>query len=67
MLGSALVCAPVIATTIWFSVTDQQSVGWLLLPAGAAWGALAAWVGLRLAAPTVVRKLPEILLAVSKG
>ncbi|MFD7258120.1 transporter [Streptomyces sp. NPDC059874] len=67
LIASALVCSPVIAGTIWFKVTDQQTLGWLLLPAGVAWGALATWAGLRLAAPTVARKLPEILLAVSKG
>lgn len=67
MLASAVVCAPVIALTIYLNVTDQQSVAWILLPLGVVWGTLATWAGLRLAAPTVARKLPEILLAVSKG
>ncbi|MEU9301719.1 transporter [Streptomyces sp. NPDC048269] len=67
MLASALLCSPVIALTIWLNGADHQDVSWLLLPLGAAWGALAAWTGLRLSAPTVARRLPEILLAVSKG
>ncbi|MEV7524914.1 transporter [Streptomyces sp. NPDC091371] len=67
LAASALISSPVIAATIWIAVTDQPSLGWLLLPAGTAWGALVGWAGLRLAAPTVAHKLPEILLAVSKG
>ncbi|MFE9565625.1 transporter [Streptomyces sp. NPDC006487] len=67
MLASALVSSPMIALAIYFSATDQKSLAWILLPLGVAWGTLATWTGLRLAAPTVVRKLPEILLAVSKG
>ncbi|MFG2880558.1 transporter [Streptomyces sp. NPDC048337] len=67
MLTSAVICAPMIALAIWLAVADHQGISWLLLPLGVAWGMLAAWAGLRLAAPTVARKLPEILLAVSKG
>lgn len=67
MLASALVSSPLIALAIYFSATDQKSTAWILLPLGVAWGTLATWAGLRLAAPTVVRKLPEILVAVSKG
>ncbi|MFD5146216.1 transporter [Streptomyces sp. NPDC058401] len=67
MLASALISSPVIVLAIYFNVADQQSLSWILLPLGVAWGTLATWAGLRLAAPTVVRKLPEILLAVSKG
>ncbi|MFI5766364.1 transporter [Streptomyces sp. NPDC051563] len=67
MLASALICSPVIVLAIYFNVADQQSLSWILLPLGVAWGTLATWAGLRLAAPTVARKLPEILLAVSKG
>ncbi|MCC0097499.1 transporter [Streptomyces flavotricini] len=67
MLVSALICSPVIALTVFLNVTDQQSLTWIVLPLGAAWGTFAAWAGLRLAAPTVARTLPEILLAVSKG
>ncbi|MER5487454.1 transporter [Streptomyces sp. NPDC002812] len=67
MLASALISSPLIGLAIYFSATDQQSAAWILLPLGVAWGTLATWAGLRLAAPTVARKLPEILLAVSKG
>ncbi|MFE0581754.1 transporter [Streptomyces sp. NPDC058874] len=67
MLGSALVCAPVIVLAIWLNTAGLRDVSWVVLPVGVAWGWLAAWAGLRLAAPTVSRKLPEILLAVSKG
>ncbi|MFE2926936.1 transporter [Streptomyces goshikiensis] len=67
MLTSALICSPVIALTIYADVADQRFLAGLLLPLGAGWGVLATWAGLRLAAPTVARKLPEILVAVSKG
>ncbi|MEU9234592.1 transporter [Streptomyces subrutilus] len=67
MLAAALLCAPLIALTIWLNVADHQDLTWLLLPLGVAWGALATWTGLRLAAPVVARRLPEILAAVSKG
>ncbi|MFJ3171715.1 transporter [Streptomyces roseus] len=67
MLASALICSPVIALTIFLNVTDQQSLTWIVLPLGAAWGTFAAWAGLRIAAPRVARTLPEILVAVSKG
>lgn len=67
MLASALISSPLIGLAIYFSATDQRSAAWILLPLGVAWGTLATWAGLRIAAPTVARKLPEILLAVSKG
>ncbi|WP_411106673.1 transporter [Streptomyces sp. cmx-4-9] len=67
MLASALLCAPVIALTVWLGLADHQDAYWLLVPLGVGWGLLASWAGLRLAAPTVVRRLPEILAAVSKG
>ncbi|MET9698834.1 transporter [Streptomyces sp. NPDC006529] len=67
LVSSALLCAPLIALTIWLHVADLHGVLWLLLPVGAAYGTLTAWTGLRLSAPTVARRLPEILTAVSKG
>ncbi|WP_407838617.1 transporter [Streptomyces sp. DSM 116496] len=67
MLASALICSPMIVLAVYFSGADQHSLSWILLPLGVAWATLATWAGLRLAAPTVARKLPEILLAVSKG
>ncbi|MFG2622918.1 transporter [Streptomyces sp. NPDC048507] len=68
MVASVVVSAPVIVLTVVFTVSDGlHGLRWILLPAGVVWGTLSAWAGLRLAAPTVFRKLPEILTAVSKG
>ncbi|MEU2243237.1 transporter [Streptomyces sp. NPDC018338] len=67
MVGSALLCAPLIGATVYLHLSDQQSALWLLLPAGALYGALLVWAGLKLAAPRTARRLPEILAAVSKG
>ncbi|MGW6977043.1 transporter [Streptomyces sp. NPDC054952] len=67
VLVSAVICAPMIALTIYLGATDQQSLTWILLPLGIAWGTLTTWAGVRIAAPAVSRKLPEILVAVSKG
>ncbi|MFD5075596.1 transporter [Streptomyces sp. NPDC058371] len=68
MVSAALLCAPVIALTIWLNVAaDGDEWTWLLLPLGAGYGALLALLGLRLAAPRTARRLPEILAAVSKG
>ena len=67
MFGSALLCAPLIGATVYLHLADRQSLLWLLLPAGALYGALLVWAGLKLAAPRTARRLPEILTAVSKG
>ncbi|WP_282702612.1 transporter [Streptomyces sp. CC219B] len=68
MVAASLLCAPVIAVTVWLNVTPNgDHWTWLLLPAGAAYGALVTWLGLRLAAPRTAERLPEILTAVSKG
>ncbi|MET9464451.1 transporter [Streptomyces sp. NPDC006544] len=67
LFASALISAPLIALAIYLHVADQHSLTWILLPLGVAWGTLATWSGLRLAAPAVARRLPEILLAVSRG
>ncbi|SCF94932.1 transporter [Streptomyces sp. Ncost-T10-10d] len=67
MISSALLCAPVIVATIWLYIADMEQWLWLLLPAGAVYGALISWAGLRLAAPRTANRLPEILAAVSKG
>ncbi|MGW5613576.1 transporter [Streptomyces sp. NPDC003877] len=68
MIGAALLCAPVIALTIWLNLSaDGEDVAWLLLPAGSLYGAALAVAGLRLAAPRTAGRLPEILQAVSKG
>ncbi|MFF5923153.1 transporter [Streptomyces flavochromogenes] len=67
MLTAPLLCAPLIGATIYLHVSDQQSLLWLLLPAGTLYGALMIWAGLKVAAPRTARRLPEILAAVSKG
>ncbi|MFE7119796.1 transporter [Streptomyces sp. NPDC057654] len=67
MLTGALIAAPVLGLTIWLHVADMHGLLWLVLPAGAAYGLTAAYTGLRIAAPRVAGRLPEILAAVSKG
>ncbi|WP_406493659.1 transporter [Streptomyces sp. NBC_01604] len=68
MVSSTLLCAPVIAGTIWLNVSEGgDEWSWLLLPVGAVYGTAITVAGLRLAAPRTARQLPEILTAVSKG
>ncbi|MFE9097145.1 transporter [Streptomyces sp. NPDC007264] len=68
MVAAALLTSPVIAATIWLNVTaGGDDWTWLLLPAGAGYGAVITLLGLRLAAPRTAQRLPEILAAVSKG
>ncbi|MDT6984555.1 transporter [Streptomyces lusitanus] len=68
MTAAALLCLPVIALTIWLNLDNAgQDLRWLLLPAGTAYGALLTFGGLRLAAPQTAARLPEIVMAVSKG
>lgn len=68
MVGAALLCAPVIGLDVWLAVSSGgDEWRWVLLPVGAVYGVLIGWGGLRLAAPRVVERLPEILGAVSKG
>ncbi|MFI9625130.1 transporter [Streptomyces sp. NPDC052042] len=67
MISALVLGAPMVATTIWLSVTDRHEWLWPLLPAGLAYGALLVWAGLRIAAPRTAKRLPEILAAVSKG
>lgn len=68
MIGAALLCAPVIALTIWLNVSEGAGdLAWVLLPVGTVYGAALTLLGLRLAAPRTADRLPEILTAVSKG
>ncbi|MEU1076871.1 MULTISPECIES: transporter [unclassified Streptomyces] len=67
MLASALLCAPLIALTVWLHVSDRHGALWLLLPLGAVYAVLVAYTGLRAAAPRTAKRLPEILAAVSRG
>lgn len=67
MLFSALLCAPVIALTIWLHIAGSPVALWAVLPCGVLYGGALALLGLRLAAPRTVPRLPEILTAVSQG
>ncbi|MFG2948739.1 transporter [Streptomyces adustus] len=68
MVAAALLCAPVLALTIWLNVSaGGDAWTWLLLPVGAGYGTAITALGLRLAAPRTAARLPEILAAVSKG
>lgn len=68
MVAAALLSAPVIALAVWANVSSSgHTWSWLLLPAGAAYGAAITYAGLRLAAPRTAARLPEILTSVSKG
>ncbi|MQY12985.1 hypothetical protein SRB5_31250 [Streptomyces sp. RB5] len=67
MVVGAVLCAPVLVAVIWLHVADLHGWLWLTLPVGVlyAWGL--AEGGLRVAAPRLVRRLPEVLVAVSRG
>ncbi|MGW0731378.1 transporter [Streptomyces sp. NPDC002851] len=67
MVAAALLCAPLLALTIWLHVAGATGSLWLLLPVGIAYGWAVTLGGLRLAAPRVAGRLPEILAAVSRG
>ncbi|MFD6433492.1 transporter [Streptomyces venezuelae] len=67
MVAAALLCAPILALTIWLHASSATSWTWLLLPLGAVYGGAVTEAGLRLAAPRLARRLPEILTAVSRG
>ncbi|MFC8490542.1 transporter [Streptomyces sp. NPDC057235] len=67
MLVAAVLCAPLIGAAVYLHLAGHHSLLWLVLPAGALYGALLVWAGLRLAAPRTASRLPEILAAVSKG
>ncbi len=67
MLAAPVLAGPVIALTVWLHLADHHSALWLVIPAGAVYGALLGAAGLRIAAPRTANRLPEILSAVSKG
>ncbi|GAA2575977.1 transporter [Streptomyces tubercidicus] len=67
VVAGAVLCAPLLGLTIWLHVAALHSLLWILLPIGVVYGLGVAELGLRLAAPRVARRLPEILAAVSKG
>ncbi|WP_336051341.1 transporter [Streptomyces sp. CA2R101] len=67
VLVGAVLCAPLLGLTIWLHVAGLHALLWVLLPVGAVYGVGIAELGLRVAAPRVARRLPEILAAVSKA
>ncbi|MEV8063898.1 transporter, partial [Streptomyces antimycoticus] len=67
MIVGSVLCAPVLGLTIWLHVSGAHGWLWVVFPLGAVYGAALAETGLRLAAPRVAARLPEILAAVSKG
>jgi ABC-2 type transport system permease protein len=67
MVAAALICAPVLALTIWLHASGAADWSWVLLPVGAVYGYGVTELGIRMAAPRVAGRLPEILSAVSKG
>ncbi|GAA2330704.1 transporter [Streptomyces caniferus] len=67
VLVGAVLCSPLLGLTIWLHVAGLHQLLWVLLPVGAVYGLGVAELGLRVAAPRVARRLPEILVAVSKG
>ncbi|MFI5523170.1 transporter [Streptomyces platensis] len=67
VLVGAVLCAPLLALTIWLHVAGLNHLLWVLLPLGAVYGVGIAELGLRVMAPRAARRLPEILAAVSKG
>nr|WP_229924311.1 transporter [Streptomyces sulfonofaciens] len=67
MAASALLCSPLLGATLWLHLSGAGDWGWVLLPLGALYGTAATVVGLRLAAPCMARRLPEILTAVTVG
>ncbi|MER5973386.1 transporter [Streptomyces sp. NPDC002055] len=67
LLAGLIVSAPVLGLTIWLHLAGAHAWLWLVLPLGAAYGLALVALGLRIAAPRVSGRLPEILTAVSKG
>ncbi|GAA2222556.1 transporter [Streptomyces amakusaensis] len=67
MVAALLLSLPVIVPTVWLHLSGDEGMLWLILPAGALYGLLIGWAGLRIAAPQTAKRLPEILAAVSKG
>ncbi|MCT2592666.1 transporter [Streptomyces sp. N2-109] len=67
MLVGVVLGAPLLAATIWMHLSGAHDALWLILPAGLAYGAGLCGLALRLMAPRVADRLPEILTAVSRG
>ncbi|QPP08129.1 transporter [Streptomyces bathyalis] len=63
----ALMCSPLAALTIWLHLSGGHAWLWAVLPIGLLYGVSAPALALRVAAPRVAARLPEILTAVSRG
>jgi ABC-2 type transport system permease protein len=66
-LAGVVLCLPVIGLLIWLHVSGRNDWLWLLLPLGPLYGLALTGGALRRCAPLMLRRLPEILTAVSKG
>ncbi|GAB2932243.1 transporter [Streptomyces mayteni] len=66
LASAAVLCAPLIALTMWLHGAADGLV-WTILPLGTAYGLLLTLTGLHLAARWTADRLPEILTAVSRG
>lgn len=66
-LTSATLCLPVLGVLVWLHVADLHVWLWTLLPFGLLHGLALPALALRLTAPRLSDRLPEILAAVSKG
>lgn len=65
-LTGAVLSLPVIVPVIALHVTGHHGLLWLALPVGAAYGAALAALAVRLTAPWMLRRLPEILATVAR-
>lgn len=66
-LSGAALCLPVLAMDVAFHLTGHHALLWTVLPAGVLYGFAAAAATLRLTAPRLLDRLPEILAVVAKG
>ncbi|MDJ1134054.1 transporter [Streptomyces iconiensis] len=65
MVCGGLLSAPMIALAVWLHMSGGQT--WVLLPVGAVYALALPALTLRLAARRTAARLPEILVAVSRG
>ncbi|MYS24360.1 ABC-2 type transport system permease protein [Streptomyces sp. DvalAA-14] len=65
-LSGAVACLPVLGLSLFLHLSGHQELLWTVLPIGMVYGALVGAVALRLTAPLLLRRLPEILAVVGK-
>ncbi|MGP4113859.1 transporter [Streptomyces sp. 4N509B] len=65
-LAAAGLTLPVLGLGLWWGGSDSE-LAWTVLPLGAGYGLLLAYLGLRLGAGVTASRLPEILDAVSRS